>query len=426
MNNIELIKIEFLALLKAKKKGYHISLQKASEWLEVPEIYENYRSDQNSRKNFRKRFLRSEKFLLTEAKAEDEFGNDFIMRKKGKNDNNLDLENNLDNDPDNDPDMKKKVKIEFPWFSTEGFKMFCMTSGGIKANYVRKYFIQIEDDYWRVLRQSKAETELEYKKLNDEIDRHKSILNKKDEGIQRAETDRDKYLMENLQLKHFEYIDDVLKTKDDILSLGNYERKELEYLRKETMKKVPIYIVNTTFVNKVKKVSKSKVKSKKVLNSDESDESCGESSHQNDIKGGESSFQSEIKGGDEAGDKFENIDYEKEFNEYHLNEVYNQEYSDDDPVMYYCLGALNGKQKPVTNHHKIGEIFIKDKEHLDKINERFNNDAMDYYGKFEYKTQRPLIWKTTYKEIMNTRSEVLQRRLSDILKNEKNLIMNHH
>jgi hypothetical protein len=292
MSNIEFMKVEFLALIKANKNSYQISLKKISEWLEMPEMYENYLLIEDSRENFINCYLRNEKFPLDESENENDFTNHFIMR--------------------------NQEEIDFPWFSTEGFKMFCVIFGGEKAQNIRRSFIQIKYDYLSELKQN----ELRLKKYN----------------------------------------------------------KEFENIISGIFKKIPIYIVNLDFVNKI---------------------------------------QIDFNGDDEDGYNFENIDYEKEFNMYHHDDVYNQDAdnnNNNNPVMYYCLGEFNGNQKTVTNHHKIGEIYIKDKEHLDMIIDHFGGDAV-------YKTQQPLVWKTTYKEILNVRTKILKNRISFFFKQEFDRIL---
>jgi hypothetical protein len=150
MNNEKLDKIEteFMLLIQENKDGYYISLENVYNWLEAPEQYKEYCEKVGARRNFRARLLRNGSAALNENNIEDDFIQDFIMR---KDDN----------------------KIEFPWFSTNGFQAFCMMQNTPKAYLVRTYFIRLQQKYINALSQTSEKNAAALAKHKEDMDKLK-------------------------------------------------------------------------------------------------------------------------------------------------------------------------------------------------------------------------------------------------------------
>jgi phage anti-repressor protein len=376
------IKNEFLLLVREPQPGYFISLEKTYTWLENPKMYNNYVVDENARRNFRKRYLRGEKFMLDESTDEKDIDKDFIMRKNDKN-------------------------INMPWFSIEGFKTFCMVVNEPKSNYVRKYFIQIEKDYMRVLEQSSKATYLELYDLNIDLSKAKTSI------IKMSDTS-DKYLEQKLilerKLKTVESLEIILDDQSDFATNGNNEYKEYLYLRETFMKKIPIYIVkpDSMIVNK----------STKVVTPEQDD-------NESDIDFVSMLVKKPLKKtkSKKSSIKSPKLEvktlapyYEKEYNEYNFkNDILVDDMSGgDSPVLYYYIGGFMEKiEKNPDTYFKICDIFVLNKEHLSDIKIELNEvDSTTSSKKW--------IYKTTYTHINNIALGISSNKLCDLLVNKKN------
>ena len=368
---IQEIRIEFLSLIRESTTGYFISLEKTYSWLENPDVYTSYSTDENFRRNFRKRYLRNDKFMLDESVDESDREKDYIMR--------------------------KEKNINIPWFSIEGFKTFCMVVNETKSNYIRKYFIQIEKDYMRVLEQSAEKTKMELTILNQDLIKAKSSI------IKLSDTS-DKHLEQKLsleyKLKKVESLEIVLDDQDDFNTVGNNQYKEYLYLREIHMKKIPLYIVKPDIMDIA-------VKSPaiKIIAVDSDSEDILSMMNQNIVVQKKTKNKKSLKIDTD-------IHYKKKYNEYNFNNdiLMDPHSGEDSPVLFYYLGAYAERvEKNITTHFKIADIFVKDKEHLDEIKNELGN-APNKYGK-------RWIYKTTYTNINNIALGISNNRLRDILKN---------
>ena len=399
MSNVETkkiindIKIEFLSLLDKNMIGYFISLEQVYNWLENPEVYVRYSTDDMFRRNFRRRFLRSDKVMLDEAKNESNLDDDFIMR-KNKN-------------------------IEYPWFSVDGFKTFCIAVDEDKSRYVRKYFIQIEKDYLRVLRQSKEENEKENKELKDKIAKLDSRLM---DNIDRANKYEEQALMLEFKLKKNEAIEMILDDKDDFATEGNPEYKEYLYLKSLYYKKVPLYIVNPEYIaaklNKINKIDKTnKTKPNKTKKSDKI-ENTNEAERLNiiisDSESDSNTVMTDVKSTKSAkhDPKFNyNALYDLDFNEYSIVDIENEYESHE---LFYYIGGLTQTAKPTDNFYKVTDLLVKDNKHLKQIKDVLNTDDL-INGKYYYKTAYKSIYKASYNLIKSISLSIIQEREREMI-----------
>lgn len=372
MNNVQIIngiKLDFLSLLRDNKSGYFITLEKLYTWLEMPQVYANYISDGNYRRNFRKRYLRCDKLLLDESVCETDLEQDFIMRKENG--------------------------INMPWFSNEGFKTFCMVVNEPKSNYVRKYFIQIEKDYMRVLKQTAEITAKELQILNTDLANAKSSIIKISDSSEQT-------LQQNLELQHklkkTQTLEVILDEQDDFCSNGNAEYKEYLYLRELYMKHIPLYIVKKEFVEMTKFTNKLQ-----IPEVNDSDPDFTELiSNLKPLK---------IHRKKKLQKIITDLHYRKNYNDYQFtNDICPDQHSgEESPTLYYYLGGFTEKaEKNTDTHYKICNINVLDKEHLDQIKLQLLNCVA--FGK-------RWTYKTTYTHIYNISLHTSNERLRNVLIN---------
>lgn len=401
---INLIKVEFLSLIKLNQNGYFISLEKTYNWLENNNVYNDYAISESSRRNFKKRYLRNDKFLLDEAESETDFYKDYVM-------------------------IKNKNNIAFPWFSIEGFKTFCMVANEPKSVFVRKYFIQVEKDYMRVLEQSAIETKLELLNVNSKLSKSSFSLNIISNRCQQ-------YLEEKLEtdfkLKKVENLERILDDEKDFSSEGNLEYKCYNYLQMMYMKKIPLYIVcpeyvigkvdsdldksvNSNLVEDItpieiytipkksilKKIKKVKPKEFRISSDSDSD--------------AKPVVKVQLKKNKAFNSN--NLYYRKEYNKYSFkNDIEQDDFSGEtSPTLYYYIpGFAEKSTKNPEIYFKICDLFVKDKEHLISIKEQL--DTMDIIDdKYIYKTPKKWIYKVSYTDIKNISLSVIQSRLFNLL-----------
>lgn len=361
------IKVEFLSLINKKNNGYIISLENVYTWLENPDVYTKYKNDDMFRRDFRRRYLRDEKIMMYESNNESDLDHDYIMRKTNN--------------------------IKFPWFSVEGFKMFCLAVNENKARYVRKYFIEIEKDYLRVINQTDAENKKELKELTTKMNNFESNLLKTksdlNQTIELANKYEEKYLVAEYENKKIKYIKNVLDDADDFATAGNPEYVEYKYIKTTYYKKVGVYIVNPEYI-KPKKPRKSIKKNSDV----------------------ESEPESEI-----AHNDYNNYDvyYDKHFTEYDFEYDINQ--SDSPELFYYIAGLSQKVDKPVENFYKITDLYVKDAMHLKQIREVFDTNELSH-GKYYYKTGYKYTYNVNYNFIYSTALTTIQEYMRCQLKSK--------
>lgn len=415
------IKLEFLTLVKTNRKGYFISLKKTFHWLDLNEKYEQYLSDTMARKNFKRRFLKNKKFLLDEAKNERDLECDFIMR---KNENN----------------------ISFPWFSDDGFKIFCMIVNEPKSYYVRKYFIQIEKDYWRVLNQNYEETQKELilleeqmKKKNNEFLLLDEAYNKlKDENLEQF------YHIANISSKmpYYEELNDIFQDRDNFAVTGNPDYKILQLMYEMYANKTIIYVVNPKHIlskfikkdkanNSITKKKKSMRKKKNKIShniveffSEDEDEDI------NDVE--------TINYNIDNTDLFKqnnntdnlNILYQRYDMEFDRNEPWNQltmgdlEYNPDQENYMILQAFKSNVTKPLDKYHPVAHIYILDKTHYNEfmraLMKRANNTPLKKVFNVSWNTIKEIQHSTLVdrlRKIKNKKMSTLQSD-PDIIENK--------
>jgi phage anti-repressor protein len=352
------IEIEFLSLLKSNLGKYNISLKNVYEWLEMPELYSSYKTDKSVRTVFRRGVLSGENYILDEADNENDLGKGFIIRKGEKG-------------------------INYPWFSVDGFKTFVMTlKRNKKAYLVRKYFLEVERNYWDALNRSEKENKAKLKKLNSDIDRFVTRLDK-------VEQERDVYLGERFEvqrkLKKTRDLERVLDKKDDFLLNVNGEYSNYIFLQKLFLKPISLYVVNPDYMKQKSTKTPKEPKQKKEpivkkpfdLNSDSDDSNVTEVTNASNSN----TQTTNIKGYTYDDTSFE---YEKNFNDYSLqSDIIDN--PTDEPLLYYCIGPYTEKtEKPKENFYKIGDLYVKDMKHLKELKTQLEKPN-DYRKEYLYK-----------------------------------------
>lgn len=372
---ISKIKIEFLSLLEVKEDGYIISLEQVYTWLEEPDVYKKYSTDAKFREKFNARYLRGSKYMFKEAKDENDLGKDYFM-------------------------VKNKKGIWYPMFAIRGFKTYCMIVDVPKSWYVRQHFLDIEDDYYRVLRQSKEETKAELEEVKSKMAGFESNFLKE---IKRANKFEEKSIRLENKVKKTAELEVILRDEEDFATEGSTDNMLLIYLQKTFMKKVPLYIVNPEYIEK--KAAKSNKsdkpkktdKTKKVKKDDDSD---SDSESDNDKPNNMTNNDAE---------------YEQPYDEYMLNDI-DLEYGES-PELYYYIGGLTQKnEKAIETYNKVHYISVLDMQHLKEIKARLDTDEL-VYDKYCYKTVYKSIYKVSYTTIKDISSRIIKERLrSDLTK----------
>jgi len=258
-----------------------------------------------------------------------------------------------------------------------------------KSNYVRKYFIQIEKDYMRVLEQDAAATTIELQILN-------SSLSKAKQSIIKISDTAEKTLQQQLLLQHklntTAELEVILDEQDDFCSVGNNEYKEYLYLRELHMRCIPLYIIKkeiveiakspkisvvesdsdfAQMVTKIKTLKVKKTRSKRALHIDT------------------------------------DVYYKKNYNEFNFTNDIECVSGEDSPLLYYYIGGYNEKvEKNVDTHYKICDIRVLDKEHLEEIKVQLPTTS---------KYNKRWIYKTTYTTIINIALSISNARLCTLI-----------
>ncbi len=331
MNQVILdeIRTYFFKLSKNNRTGFHISLYKAYEWLELD-------LTEDIKQKLLKRYLRSEDYAFIEAKSEEDANTHFIIRKDGKK--------------------------HIPWFSSEGFKMLCLISKSVKSKYIIAHFIQCEKDYLRALKQTKEENEAELQILREKVNNFDSrlvkITNERDNLIVKNHF----YRENNSRFKSIEY---HTSTKEDFAMDGTPEHKLVCLMKKKFFYKTPIYLVNPDFVND-KYVLKSKRqrqynKFEKKIKDELFDELVSPDEKDKILT---ESLEGEI-------DKFEPLQYEILYNEIFPGDLL--QYSDME--FYFYIPSFKSKvEKKPEVYQFVGEIQVLNKEHLSYVKNYLNGE----------------------------------------------------
>jgi len=237
------IKNAFLAITLSKRQGFHITLNKTLNWLGVFDG----------------------KTDIQIKKIIDNIINRDYIRKKN-DDGSFNFEENIDYIYIRSKDSKYKNRnpITIPkilYFSDNGFKTFCLSYKCNKSNIVRRYYIQLEEDYISALESSQEKN----KKILDTIEQnvktlkkesifyaHESELWKKkaisENKIRKiAENDRDEAEIYNIyaEMKAEQCKKNMIELEQSIMEEPELDYYlELEVLKKKYMKPIEVYLVD--------------------------------------------------------------------------------------------------------------------------------------------------------------------------------------
>jgi hypothetical protein len=224
LEEMMIIKTQFLSMLDKPHDSYDISIYDAIKWLEL---------DQNTKhdtkyivRNIKLRILNDEKFNFSESKN-GEYNYDYIIIKESR--------------------------FRTPYFSSRGFKKFCLLQKTPKGHLVREYFIQIELDYMTALKNSKKENEQilyelknRIRELHDKHDAHNnSLIIVNDELLQAHDANN------SLQKENFYQSSELVRLErlETALTQEEFEGcndiKIFQILQKRFMKPVKIYLVKS-------------------------------------------------------------------------------------------------------------------------------------------------------------------------------------
>ena len=138
------IRTQFLYLIGKDNGIYWMTFADALDWLEEKKegdsLYE-------ARNNFKKRFLKPPSIFIESRDAKD-LGRHYTIAKFTKSE--------MDSRRKIHTGKESGLKSEIS-FSTEGFKLFCISQSSTKSQAVWLYFLEIEKDYHRVLHAERAD-----------------------------------------------------------------------------------------------------------------------------------------------------------------------------------------------------------------------------------------------------------------------------
>jgi hypothetical protein len=137
----EIIELNFLKLRSENNEGYNISIIKAFKWLCMDGTLEKYKKNSRYRSEYHRDILNHNqdiKYRMREASSESDDSTHFhyIMRVESKF-------------------RSKSVKI--PYFSDNGFKIFCCIAKSEIKQLVLEYFVEVESKFWKALFSSEQE-----------------------------------------------------------------------------------------------------------------------------------------------------------------------------------------------------------------------------------------------------------------------------
>jgi ribosomal protein L12E/L44/L45/RPP1/RPP2 len=268
LSMIDEIRTQFLYLVKNRKTaGYIITLKQAFTWIgyigegKGQKTIKNYA---NTLDNFKKRDL-------------------FIT---GSNKDQVSMYNRaMNKNEDKDYIIEKVGRIEEIMFSASGFKTFCMSQNkGIRAKAVKKYFIQVEEEFYNSL---SSEKEVLYEKLkiletkfapiSEYEKKHGFSLDMAIKNLDNIETERQKFEENafNARVERNAAVSKLAENKrllDGDGSIDDINREVYQYLRKLIMKKVEVYMVRPSLVYESYRRGRKLQKIKKTSSSDDDDE----------------------------------------------------------------------------------------------------------------------------------------------------------
>jgi hypothetical protein len=363
------IKAEFLGLVKQNLNGYVFSLKTICDWVEMNDLYEQFIEDEDFRKDFYKEKLA-----------------DLIY-------------NHRDDEDEGDYTIDKINGISMPFFSTEGFKAFCIIQSTDKAILVQHYFIHIEACYHTVLQQSDEETKLELAELNREITKLESSS-----FILRWSNERDFFKKQNTDvkaaLKRLVKLDSVMRDgcTDDEYKLSKYIEK------KYCKTVVPLYVVNYDFIVESDKSKLEKFGKSKKSNNDKDDIF--------DTINNDNNTDIEYNTSENT-----NCEYQMDYNEYNINSFGNNGVHAES-LLFYHIGPITKTKTSDEKYHKITDLyynkndFVKVKQVLD---ERIG------YKQYAYKTNHKSIYFISFARLDEIKNDIMQAYLYEEFSDIKDL-----
>jgi hypothetical protein len=180
---------QYLRSQKGIMTEYWMPYQRALKWLEEDlegtKLYDRRGNFVKKEKVFKKG-----ESVFTKAFHESESGH-FLVYKKVSDETKQEkqaweLENQM-NISDKTRKHKESRNAEEIWFSTKGFKMFCASQGGKKSTAVLLYFLEVEEDYYRVLHSSQKDIEAERDAFKTQCDALKEAQDHGDTKLSMAQ-----------------------------------------------------------------------------------------------------------------------------------------------------------------------------------------------------------------------------------------------
>ncbi len=349
------IRTEFFKLAESNRDGFHISLIKAYEWLELD-------LTEDIKQKLLKRYLRSEDYAFIEAKSEEDINAHFIIRKDGKK--------------------------HIPWFSDNGFKMLCLISKSSKSKYIIAHFIQCEKDYLRALRQTNEENTKELMALRERVDNFDSRLMKIADERDNLLVRNHFYREDNARLRT---IEDCTSTKEAFAMDGTPEYKLVCLMKKKFFHKTPIYIVNPDYLNAKYVVKPKRRKSEKKT-------------HENSVEDLVSPDEKEELSSEaleEAIYEYDLLQYEIPYNELFPGDL--EQYPDME--FYFHLPSFKSKaEKKPEVYQYIGDIQVLNKEHLSAVKKSFSEDR-------DSATKMKHVYRITYADLTSALNDHISEKL---------------
>jgi hypothetical protein len=394
----EKIRIEFLSILDNKNDGYILPLYKILEWLDI-----SYEDNIYFRRQFKEKYLNNEKYRLVEALSEEDKTASFIIRKDKQN-------------------QRKKII----WFSIDGFKTLCLIMDkSKKASLVREYFLELENDYMRVLEQTTEENKKEFDLLQNQIkeyNKENKLLSIKNQELQ-IKVNRLSIINSNLSND----AQDVQKVKDllhkNYLNLYNIETIGLNIYEELYGKKSIIYLVNDKYVNNeilkfsIIKPEKSRGRPRKIkLNNIKY--SDNELSDDDNIKNNIPiiDYTAKFKLESDAIEYLNLLNYEEflgiPFEYITIEYLKSLDYDIDYPLYFYISKPDSKIRENQDNFKPISNLYFLNINHYNEFIKELDN----YMAKFNIPNVKKIfngIYKLPYFNILETKNNILiQARLN--------------
>ncbi len=350
---LEEIRTEFFKLAESNREGYHISLIKAYDWLELD-------LTEDIKQKLLKRYLRNEDYAFIEAKSEDDTNAHFIIRKDGKK--------------------------HIPWFSDDGFKMLCFVCKSVKSKYIIAHFMQCEKDYLRAVKQTEKENAEELQILREKINGFDSklmkIANERDDLLVRNHS----YREANTRLRAIEL---HTSTKEAFAIDGTPEHKHYCLLVNMFFHKTPVYIVNADYVN-----AKYMIKPKRRR----SEKKSRENSHEDLVSPDEKEEPEDLA---DVVEQYDLLEYEIPYNEIFPGDL--EHYSGLEFYIHLPSFKSKAEKKPEIYQY-VGDIQVLNKEHLNSVKAYLSVEDV-------YVTKMKHVYRISYEALISTINDHISEKL---------------